>query len=101
MMSWRKRSKRGKSSRRRKLVSKKTRRNLHRGGNGIPPVVPLAPPTEEQVNQSFLDTTTGSLGGRSTLKSDALVFQPTDPSEPSVPALMKVKNALKLKKNLG
>ena len=91
MMSWRKRSKRGKSSRRRNLRSKKTRK-LHKGGNPIPPVIP---------EQSFLDTTTQSLGGRSNLNSDALVFQAPDPSEPgSVPALMKVKNALKLKKNL-
>lgn len=82
-------------------MSKKTRRKLHRGGNGIPPVVPLALATEKQVNQSFLDITTRSLGGRSNLNRNALVFEPTDPSEPSVPALMKVKNALNLKKILG
>jgi hypothetical protein len=78
-------------------VSKKTRK-LHRGGNPIPPLVPLPVATDVE-GQSFLDTTTRSLGGTSNLNSNALVFQPTDPSEPgSVPALMKVKNALNLKK---
>ena len=99
MMSWRKRSKRGKSSRRRKLRSRT--RKLRGGGDPIPPLVPPPVGTEAQ-EQSFLDTTAQSLGGKSNLNSDALVFQPTDPSEPgSVPALMKVKNALKLRKNLG